>query len=94
MAKRTNDGTTKQTAGEAKARRAPERRRAATKKAALAASAADMAGSGSLAQAAGSAPSNEEIARLAYTLYLERGGANGSHLEDWFEAERRLRGQG
>ena len=89
MAKRTNDGTTKQAAGEAKARRAPVRRRTATKKDAASASAADMAAGGPV----GSTPSNEEIARLAYELYLERGGRNGSQLEDWYEAERRLKGR-
>ena len=31
-----------------------------------------------------------EIARLAYELYEARGRTNGSHLDDWFEAERRL----
>jgi hypothetical protein len=93
MAKRTNDGTTRQTTGNAVARRAPTRRRTATSAEAATALAADMAGRGSIAQTAGAAPSNEEIARLAYTLYLERGGVNGSHLEDWLEAERRLRGQ-
>jgi hypothetical protein len=93
MAKRTNDGTTKQASGEDKARRTPVRRRVATKKETTTASAADMGGGRSIAQTAGSAPTNEDIARLAYTLYLERGGASGSHLEDWLEAERRLRGR-
>lgn len=92
MAKRTNDGTTKQPPGEGQVRRAPVRRQVATKKDAATASAADMAGSASIAQPSGSAPTIEEIARLAYTIYLERGGANGSHLDDWYEAERRLRG--
>jgi hypothetical protein len=94
MARRTNDGTTKQTAGEAKARRAPARQRAATKKDAAAASAADMAANrsvGSIERPVDSVPSNDEIARLAYELYLERGGANGNPLEDWYEAERRLK---
>jgi len=89
MAKRTNDGTTKQTAGETKARRAPVRRRTAMKKDVATASAADMAAGGPI----GSAPSKEDIARLAYALYLGRGGASGSHLEDWYEAERRLKAQ-
>jgi hypothetical protein len=31
-----------------------------------------------------------DIARLAYELYEARGRANGSHLDDWFEAERQL----
>jgi hypothetical protein len=29
--------------------------------------------------------------REAYLLHLARGGAHGSDLEDWLEAERRLR---
>jgi hypothetical protein len=96
MAKRTNDDTTKQTVGEAWARRAPARRRTATKKDAVTASAAEMAVGGpvgSIAQPVDPGPSNDEIARLAYELYLERGGASGSHLEDWYEAERRLKGR-
>ncbi len=95
MAKRTNGGTTKQTAGEAKARRAPVRRSAGAKKDPATASAADMAAGeliGSIEQPVVQAPSNEDIARLAYELYLERGGVNGSQVEDWYEAERRLKG--
>ena len=91
MAKRTNGDTTKPAAGESKARRAPTRQRAVTKKGAATASAADMAAGGSTGQPGGSAPSNEEIARLAYELYLERGGVNGNPADDWYEAERRLR---
>jgi hypothetical protein len=34
-----------------------------------------------------------EISRLAYELYQARGGANGSPLDDWLEAERQLTGQ-
>lgn len=90
MPKRTNDDTTKPAAGDAKARRAPTRQRAVTKKGAAVESAADMA-AGSAGQSACSAPSDAEIARVAYELYLERGGANGNHLEDWYEAERRLK---
>jgi hypothetical protein len=37
------------------------------------------------------APSHEEVQRLAFELYVRRGGAPGSHLDDWYEAERRLR---
>jgi Protein of unknown function (DUF2934) len=35
-------------------------------------------------------PSREVIERRAYELYLARGGANGSALEDWLQAEREL----
>jgi hypothetical protein len=97
MAKRTNGGATKPTTEAAKPRRAPARRSAGTKKDPATASAADMAAFepvGSTEQPAEQPPSNEEIARLAYELYLERGGVNGSQLEDWCEAERRLRARG
>lgn len=36
------------------------------------------------------APTREEIARRAYEIYLERGGAPGHELEDWTRAEREL----
>ena len=35
-------------------------------------------------------PSREEIAQHAYELYLARGGADGSELEDWLQAEHEL----
>lgn len=35
-------------------------------------------------------PSNDEIAVRAYEIFLRRGGANGSDLEDWLQAEREL----
>lgn len=44
--------------------------------------------------ASASAPSfepiseHEEIAKLAYSFYLERGGQNGSAEEDWVRAEQ------
>lgn len=42
------------------------------------------------APAAKSAPTQEEIARRAYQIYLERGGTPGHELEDWTRAEREL----
>jgi hypothetical protein len=39
----------------------------------------------------GSEPSEEEIRMRAYRRYLERGGTDGLHFEDWMEAERELR---
>jgi hypothetical protein len=36
---------------------------------------------------------HEEIARRAYQLWEERGHADGSHDEDWFQAVRELRQQ-
>lgn len=39
----------------------------------------------------GSAPSEEDIRMRAYHRYLERGGGDGMHFEDWLEAERELR---
>jgi len=37
-------------------------------------------------------PTHEEVSRLAYRFYLERGGQNGSPAEDWARAEQTLRG--
>jgi len=34
--------------------------------------------------------SDTDISQLAYQLYRARGGANGSPLDDWLEAERQL----
>ena len=39
-------------------------------------------------------PSHEQIERLAYKLWEARNGAGPGPEEDWFEAERRLRGEG
>ena len=36
-------------------------------------------------------PTHEDIARLAYQLYEQRGGEHGRDQEDWFQAERELR---
>ena len=36
-------------------------------------------------------PSRDEIARLAYLYWLERGCLNGFAEEDWFRAEQQLR---
>ena len=35
--------------------------------------------------------SYEEVAKLAYGLYLQRGGTHGCDQEDWFKAEEMLR---
>ena len=37
------------------------------------------------------APSREEIERRAYDLYMQRGGRDGSDLDDWLAAEQELR---
>ena len=34
---------------------------------------------------------DEAIAEIAHHLYLERGGSHGHDIDDWLEAERRLR---
>ncbi len=39
-------------------------------------------------------PTDEEIRRRAYELYLARGGRGGSPESDWLQAERELRGRG
>jgi hypothetical protein len=36
-------------------------------------------------------PSADDIAREAYAIYLHRGGHPGQDVDDWLEAERRLR---
>ncbi len=38
------------------------------------------------------APSLEAIARRAYELFLARGGEDGHDQDDWYQAERELRG--
>jgi hypothetical protein len=35
-------------------------------------------------------PTQQEIAERAYFIYLERGGSDGHHFRDWFEAEKAL----
>jgi hypothetical protein len=35
--------------------------------------------------------SRAEVAKEAYALFLERGGAHGHDVEDWFRAEQILR---
>jgi hypothetical protein len=48
--------------------------------------------SGSQAETqARSAPSHEEIAVVAYKIYLQRGAADGDALADWLQAEKELR---
>jgi hypothetical protein len=36
-------------------------------------------------------PSEEQIARRAYEIFLARGANHGSAEQDWFQAERELR---
>ena len=38
-------------------------------------------------------PTREKIELRAYRIYLERGGADGQHVEDWLQAERELLGK-
>ncbi len=37
------------------------------------------------------APSQEDIALRAYEIFLRRGDAPGSDIEDWLQAERELK---
>jgi Protein of unknown function (DUF2934) len=39
-----------------------------------------------------SAPTDQDVAELAYSYWEARGGRGGSPWEDWFRAERELRG--
>ena len=43
------------------------------------------------AAARGPEPSVDDIRRRAYERYLERGGNDGQHFDDWIEAEKELR---
>ena len=36
-------------------------------------------------------PLEEQIRRRAYEIYMERGGASGSELDDWVQAEMEIR---
>ncbi|MBI4226678.1 MAG: DUF2934 domain-containing protein [Candidatus Omnitrophica bacterium] len=36
-------------------------------------------------------PTQEAIAKRAYELYLQRGGAHGRDWDDWFQAEVQLK---
>ena len=53
----------------------------------------DPTGKSEIAHYAMEHPGDEqqEIARLAYQYYEERGGAHGSHHEDWLRAENEIR---
>jgi hypothetical protein len=37
--------------------------------------------------------SEERIRQRAYELYVQRGGHDGGHVDDWFRAEAELRGR-
>ena len=44
------------------------------------------------AETGGSSPSSgEEIAQVAYELFLKRGGTHGQDQQDWFIAEQIVR---
>ena len=43
--------------------------------------------------AAESQVADEEVARRAYELYEQRGAEDGRAWDDWFQAERELRGR-
>jgi hypothetical protein len=36
---------------------------------------------------------DDDVARRAYSLYLERGGGDGHDVDDWTQAVRELRGE-
>ena len=38
-------------------------------------------------------PTDEDIRRRAYERYQQRGGDHGQHHDDWFEAEKELKGK-
>ena len=37
--------------------------------------------------------SEDKIRQRAYELYVQRGGKQGSHVDDWYRAEAELRGR-
>jgi hypothetical protein len=43
---------------------------------------------GSESRTAEAHPTPQEIARRAYEIYIERGGADGHDVDDWLQAER------
>jgi hypothetical protein len=69
----------------------PRRKLASTKREKHSASPAEKP-SEPAASAAVCGPSQDEIARLAYSYWEARGYAGGSSEEDWLRAERELRG--
>lgn len=98
MAKNIGGGPGKKTTGETKAKRAPAARRRTVKTgaasdAAPALAPAETAARRPAAPAVAATPSDDEVARRAYEIYLQRGATDGSHLEDWYEAERQLKGR-
>lgn len=48
-------------------------------------------GSEDLMEASEQGPTRDQIAALAYALWQERGGPDGSPEEDWLNAEQELR---
>ncbi|MFL5307024.1 MAG: DUF2934 domain-containing protein [Polyangia bacterium] len=46
--------------------------------------------SSATASASKTAPSYEAIAKRSYELYLQRGGLDGYHEQDWLQAEAEL----
>jgi len=45
------------------------------------------------AAAAARVPTQEEIARRSFEIYLDRGASDGHHVEDWLRAEAELLGK-
>jgi hypothetical protein len=91
MAKSTNG--TNSTSGEVKARRTPGRRKTDKAPAQPPALASDRGGAVVAPTPREAAASDwADVQRRAFEIYLERGGVDGHDVEDWFEAERQLRG--
>ncbi len=91
MAKSSNGKNTNGGSSETRAQRAPARRRTSKKTVEAIAVSPDMGNQNPGAVGLTEDPSREEVQRLAYELYVRRGGQHGGDLDDWFEAERRLR---
>lgn len=48
---------------------------------------AEQSGAGTQAESAGETIDQAEVARVAYELYMQRGGVHGHDREDWLRAE-------
>jgi hypothetical protein len=66
----------------------PKQGRTNSRKTSNASSPVETAGDRPVREPAGS---DADIARLAHELFLARGAEHGHDLEDWLEAERRIR---
>jgi hypothetical protein len=53
----------------------------------------DIVAEGTASHSSSANPTHEEIAALAYEIYISRGAGNGGEVEDWLQAESELLAQ-